>query len=363
MEKKYPSDELVNTLFNLFIKEGYPKHYDFPEYMDFIDSAVTFKDMPEYYDIYDKCRLFSRVSEEQREYVLTKNEEYIKALIKKHTIDEDIFNFGYFNCTNEFNEFFLNKKISNEEKKELINLHSINTMTPIDSTIKSVKELSEKEIFDWLDLSPMEQIYKYVDKWKNNKYLTSVLEKYNKEIFDLAKSCNYFEEFTGLLFIKYNHISAYFDYPTGKFEILTCGIKFYDKLKESEFWYEYNIPSEKRDFYNRIQELYDGTTKEEALYWHIKERFSKLNTWHDLERVSSQIEEDLQREKYYDIIMKDALGIGIGIKSEKVIDEINIYEATKLAMYEAIDNCKKNCKIEHILIDAMKLDIDIPNTS
>ena len=70
-----------------------------------------------------------------------------------------------------------------------------------------------------------------------------------------------------------------------------------------------------------------------------------------------------QREKYYDIIEKDALGIGIGIKSEKVIDEINIYEATKLAMKEAIENCQKKCKIEHVLIDAMKLDLSIPSTS
>lgn len=70
-----------------------------------------------------------------------------------------------------------------------------------------------------------------------------------------------------------------------------------------------------------------------------------------------------QREKFYEIITNDALGIGIGIKSEKVIDEINIYEATKLAMYEAIENCKKKCKIEHVLIDAMKLDLDIPSTS
>ena len=70
-----------------------------------------------------------------------------------------------------------------------------------------------------------------------------------------------------------------------------------------------------------------------------------------------------QREKYFDIIKNDALGIGIGIKSEKVIDEVNIYEATKLAMKEAIDNCKKECKIEHVLIDAMKLDLDIPSTS
>lgn len=70
-----------------------------------------------------------------------------------------------------------------------------------------------------------------------------------------------------------------------------------------------------------------------------------------------------KREEFFDIINKDALGIGIGIKSEKVIDEVNIYEATKLAMIEAINNCKKKCKIEHVLIDAMKLNIDIPSTS
>ena len=69
-----------------------------------------------------------------------------------------------------------------------------------------------------------------------------------------------------------------------------------------------------------------------------------------------------KRECFYDIIMRDAFGVGIGIKDEKVIDEVNIYEATKLAMYEAIKNT--NCKIEHILIDAMKLEnLDIPSTS
>lgn len=71
-----------------------------------------------------------------------------------------------------------------------------------------------------------------------------------------------------------------------------------------------------------------------------------------------------QRDKFFDIIMKDALSVGIGIKSEKVIDEVNIYEATKLAMYESIDNCNKNVNIEHVLIDAMKLEkLSIPSTS
>ena len=68
-----------------------------------------------------------------------------------------------------------------------------------------------------------------------------------------------------------------------------------------------------------------------------------------------------KRKYFYDEIMKQALGVGVGIISEKIIDEVNIYEATKMAMIEAIKNC--SCKIEHVLIDAMKLDIDIPTTS
>ena len=68
-----------------------------------------------------------------------------------------------------------------------------------------------------------------------------------------------------------------------------------------------------------------------------------------------------KREKLYDIIMENALGVGIGMSSEKVIDEINILQATKRAMKEAINNC--TVKPEHVLIDAVKLDIDIPSTS
>ena len=68
-----------------------------------------------------------------------------------------------------------------------------------------------------------------------------------------------------------------------------------------------------------------------------------------------------KREYFYDEIMRQALGVGVGIISERKIDEVNIYEATKMAMKEAINNC--SCKIEHVLIDAMRLDIDIPSTS
>lgn len=69
-----------------------------------------------------------------------------------------------------------------------------------------------------------------------------------------------------------------------------------------------------------------------------------------------------KRDMFYDIIKENALAIGVGIKSAQVIDEVNIYEATKLAMYEAIENL--SIKPEHVLIDAMKLEkLDIPFTS
>ena len=68
-----------------------------------------------------------------------------------------------------------------------------------------------------------------------------------------------------------------------------------------------------------------------------------------------------KRDEYYHIIKEKAVAIGVGIIDEKIIDEVNIYEATKLAMKEAIKNT--NIKLEHVLIDAMPLELDVPSTS
>lgn len=70
-----------------------------------------------------------------------------------------------------------------------------------------------------------------------------------------------------------------------------------------------------------------------------------------------------KRDMYYDLIMEKALAVGIGRVGEKEIDEINIYEATKKAMVMAIEEVRKKVDLEHVLIDAMPLDIDIPTTS
>lgn len=64
------------------------------------------------------------------------------------------------------------------------------------------------------------------------------------------------------------------------------------------------------------------------------------------------------RNELYEVICDNAISIGIGIISNERIDRINIYQATKEAMKEAIRNL--DIKPEYLLIDAMKLDIGIP---
>jgi ribonuclease HII len=66
-----------------------------------------------------------------------------------------------------------------------------------------------------------------------------------------------------------------------------------------------------------------------------------------------------RREELYILITECALAYGIGIVDNNVIDEINILEATKLAMKQAVEELSK--KPEYILIDALTLkDVSIP---
>lgn len=68
-----------------------------------------------------------------------------------------------------------------------------------------------------------------------------------------------------------------------------------------------------------------------------------------------------KRDAFYAILKKEALAIGIGVIEPEVIDEVNIYEPSKLAMLEALRKLK--IKPQHVLIDAMPLTLDIPSTS
>ena len=69
-----------------------------------------------------------------------------------------------------------------------------------------------------------------------------------------------------------------------------------------------------------------------------------------------------KRDEYYEYLIHNTI-YGLGIIGAEKIDEVNIYEATKLAMYEAIANVRKQVNLEYVLIDAMPLDLDIPTNS
>ena len=68
-----------------------------------------------------------------------------------------------------------------------------------------------------------------------------------------------------------------------------------------------------------------------------------------------------KHKEVFEAVLQNAIAIGIGIKDNHVIDQVNIYEATKLAMMEAIGQLDP--QPQHLLIDAMKLDLPISQTS
>ena len=76
---------------------------------------------------------------------------------------------------------------------------------------------------------------------------------------------------------------------------------------------------------------------------------SKFKGVNDSKKLSEK-----SREKWYEILTKhEKIKWGIGIISEKVIDKINILEATKVAMMKAIKNLarQENDMPDYLLID------------
>ena len=68
-----------------------------------------------------------------------------------------------------------------------------------------------------------------------------------------------------------------------------------------------------------------------------------------------------KHQEIYQAVLDKALAVGVGLMNNEIIDQVNIYEATKLAMKEALS--KLSLKPDYLLIDAMKLDVDIPQES
>jgi len=101
----------------------------------------------------------------------------------------------------------------------------------------------------------------------------------------------------------------------------------------------------------------------------LKKEFKNLR---DSKKLSKK-----EREKFFKILKKSkSIEWGIGIVSEKIIDKINIFEATKLAMKKALLNLNRKLKmangrlkkgkwkIDYLILDGnFKLDLPIPQKS
>ena len=65
-----------------------------------------------------------------------------------------------------------------------------------------------------------------------------------------------------------------------------------------------------------------------------------------------------KREEIYRLIQEKAIAIGIGIVDADIIDQVNIYQASRLAMQQAVSELK--IQPDYLLIDAMKIDVNTP---
>ena len=90
----------------------------------------------------------------------------------------------------------------------------------------------------------------------------------------------------------------------------------------------------------------------------IMPKYSFIEGVNDSKKLSVK-----KRDALYEKIVKEAIGIGIGRVTPDIIDDINIKNATRLAMKKAVENLKtrEGQKIvpNIVLIDAEVIDLDI----
>lgn len=94
----------------------------------------------------------------------------------------------------------------------------------------------------------------------------------------------------------------------------------------------------------------------------IMPRGLKIDGVKDSKKLSAK-----KRDILYDLILSNCLAYGIGRIDSNLIDKINIKESTRLAMKMAVENLKdkdgNNITPDFLLIDAEKVDLNIPQNS
>lgn len=84
----------------------------------------------------------------------------------------------------------------------------------------------------------------------------------------------------------------------------------------------------------------------------IDDSFDLINV-NDSKKLSAQ-----QRLQLYPQIFEQAVSVAIGLKDAEIIDDINIYEADRLAMAEAVSHL--DCQPDALLVDAMQIPVNLP---
>ncbi|PZE22473.1 ribonuclease HII [Paenibacillus xerothermodurans] len=64
-----------------------------------------------------------------------------------------------------------------------------------------------------------------------------------------------------------------------------------------------------------------------------------------------------KREELYDVIQQEAIAIGIGVADVGTIERINIKQASRLAMKQAVE--RLNPRADYLLVDAEQIDVTL----
>ena len=125
-----------------------------------------------------------------------------------------------------------------------------------------------------------------------------------------------------------------------------------------------NLWEYENELFNKGIKIVGGTDEagRGPLYGPVVASCVVLNKGFNLEGLTdSKKLTEKKRDKYYEYIMENAI-VGVSIISNTEIDKINIYEASRKAMMEAIKEVREKIDLEYVLTDAMPLpDLDIPH--
>ena len=258
MEYNHPSNELVNTTYNL-IKESY--HPSMGMWYE-LDKLIELEVVP--------INNFNILKNDFFE----KYETQIKEMINEKTIEDNIFNLQRYTLKNAlYDKFFFNDGIKLEEKQNLINLHAIR---PDFYFYKETKKISLDELKENLELSPIEDIfefYKFYETKRNKDYInlikaykpeiTSLLEKAIESSSDVEEQKGNFHVF---LFESYGHVSSEYSFVNREYNILKMNFNFYQNLSDAKLYDEYNVKFEKTELYNKFKSLEKGSSKDIDAY-------------------------------------------------------------------------------------------------